>query len=71
MEHNANITPILNQEPSLDAMKIKKSYYGSRNSCKGTKTGMIRSAFGDFVIEFNAKCLIFYKYGNSEPARAL
>jgi hypothetical protein len=31
----------------------------------------MRSAFGDFVLEFNAKCLIFNKFGNQEPAKAL
>jgi hypothetical protein len=46
-------------------------FSGSRNSCKGTETGIITSAFGDFVIEFNAKWLIFNRYGNPEPAKAL
>ena len=46
-------------------------YSGSRNSGKGTETGILRSAFGDFVLEFNAKCLIFNKFGNPEPAKAL
>ena len=46
-------------------------YSGSRNSGKGTETGLMRSAFGDFVLEFNAKCLIFNKFGNQEPAKAL
>ena len=46
-------------------------YSGSRNSGKGTETGILRNAFGDFVLEFNAKCLIFNKYGNPEPAKAL
>jgi hypothetical protein len=46
-------------------------YSGSRNSGKGTETGIMRNAFGDFVLEFNAKCLIFNKFGNQEPAKAL
>jgi hypothetical protein len=46
-------------------------YGGSRNSGKGTETGLLRSAFEDFVLEFNAKCLIFNKFGNPEPAKAL
>jgi hypothetical protein len=46
-------------------------YGGSRNSGKGTETGLLRSAFQDFVMEFNAKCLIFNKFGNPEPAKAL
>ncbi len=32
---------------------------------------LLRFAFEDYVLEFNAKCLIFYKYGNPEPAKAL
>ena len=31
----------------------------------------LKSAFGDFVLDFNAKCLIYNKYGNPEPAKAL
>lgn len=46
-------------------------YSGSRNSGKGTETGILRNAFGNFVLEFNAKCLIFNKFGNQEPAKAL
>ena len=46
-------------------------FSGSRNSCKGTETGIITSAFGDFVIEFNAKRLFFNRYGNPEPAKAV
>jgi uncharacterized protein (DUF2147 family) len=46
-------------------------YSGSRNSGKGTETGLMRNSFGDFVLEFNAKCLIFNKFGNQEPAKAL
>jgi hypothetical protein len=29
-----------------------------------------RHAFGDFVLELYANCLIFHKYGNPEPAKA-
>ena len=46
-------------------------YSGSRNSGKGTETGVLRSAFGDFVLEFNAKCLILNKFGNPDIAKAL
>lgn len=46
-------------------------YSGSRNSGKGTETGILRNAFGDFVLEFNAKCLIFNKYGNQDASKAL
>ena len=46
-------------------------YSGSRNSGKGTETGILRNAFGDFVLEFNAKCLVFNKNANQEPAKAL
>ena len=46
-------------------------YSGSRNSGKGTETGILRSAFGDFVLEFNAKCLIYKKIGNPEAAKGL
>ena len=46
-------------------------YGGSRNSGKGTETKLMRCAFEDFVLEFNAKCLIFNKYVNVEPAKAL
>ena len=46
-------------------------YSGSRNSGKGTETGILRNAFGDYVLEFNAKCLIYNKFGNQEPAKAL
>jgi hypothetical protein len=40
-----------------------KKWYGYGGSCKGTETGLLRSAFQDFVMEFNAKCLIFNKLG--------
>jgi hypothetical protein len=46
-------------------------YSGSRNSGKGTETGIMRSAFGDFVMEFNAKCLILTKFVNPDVAKAL
>lgn len=46
-------------------------YSGSRNSGKGTETGLMTGAFGEFVLEFNAKCLIHNKFGNPEPAKAL
>ena len=46
-------------------------YSGSRNSGKGTETTLLKNAFGEFVKEFNAKCLIFNKFGNPDPAKAL
>ena len=46
-------------------------YSGSRNSGKGTETGILRSAFGNFVLEFNAKCLILNKFINPDVAKAL
>ncbi len=46
-------------------------YSGSRNSGKGTETGILRSSFGDFVLEFNAKCLILTKFINPDVAKAL
>ena len=46
-------------------------YSGSRNSGKGTETGILRGAFGEFVLEFNAKCLILNKFGNPDVAKAL
>ena len=46
-------------------------YSGSRNSGKGTETGIFRSAFGNFVLEFNAKCLILNKFINPDVAKAL
>jgi hypothetical protein len=46
-------------------------YSGSRNSGKGTETGILRNAFGDFVLEFNAKCLILTKFINPDVAKAL
>ncbi len=46
-------------------------YSGSRNSGKGTKTGIWRSAFGDFVLEFNAKCWILTKFVNADVAKVL
>ncbi len=46
-----------------ECYKDKKwyGYAGSRTSGKGTETGSLRNAFGDFVFEFNAKSLIFNK----------
>ena len=46
-------------------------YSGSRNSGKGTETGILRSAFGNFVLEFNAKCLVLTKFINPDIAKAL
>ena len=46
-------------------------YSGSRNSGKGTETTLLKNAFGEFVKEFNAECLIIYKFGNPDPAKAL
>ena len=46
-------------------------YSGSRNSGKGVETGILRSSFGDFVLEFNAKCLILTKFANPDIAKAL
>ena len=46
-------------------------YSGSRNSGIGTETGFLRSAFGEFVLEFNAKCLILTKFINPDIAKAL
>ena len=51
--------------------KIWYGYSGARNSGKGTETGLMKSSFGNFVMDFNAKCLIFNKFGNPEPAKAL
>jgi hypothetical protein len=51
-----------------------KKWYGYsdfRKSGKGTETYILRNAFGEFVLEFNTKCLIFNKFGNPEPAKAL
>ncbi len=62
------------KSPALAGCYEDKKWYGysgARNSGKGTETGILRSAFGDFVLEFSAKCLIYNKYGNPEPARAL
>lgn len=46
-------------------------YSGSRNSGKSCETGILRSSFGDFVLEFNAKCLILSKFINPDCAKAL
>jgi hypothetical protein len=47
------------------------AYTGSRNSGKGTETIILRKAFGDYVKEFNAKCLIKNKFSNPDVAKAL
>jgi len=46
-------------------------YSGSRNSGKGTETGILKNAFGDFVMEFNAKCLVLTKFVNPDSAKSL
>ena len=46
-------------------------YSGSRNSGKGTETGILRSAFENFVMEFNAKCLVLNKFTNPDIAKGL
>lgn len=51
--------------------KIWYGYSGSRNSGKGVETKILKSAFGDYVVDFNAKCLVSNKFGNPEPAKAL
>lgn len=51
--------------------KVWYGYSGARNSGKGTETGLMKGSFGDFVLDFNAKCLISTKNGNTEPAKAL
>jgi hypothetical protein len=33
--------------------------------------GILRNAFGNFVLEFNAKCLILNKFINPDVAKAL
>ncbi len=38
---------------------------------KGTETRILRNDFGDFDLEFNAKCRIYNKFGNPDPAHAL
>jgi len=47
------------------------AFTGSRNSGKGTETGLLRKAFGDYVMEFNAKCLIKNKFSNPDAAKCL
>jgi hypothetical protein len=47
------------------------AYIGSRDSGKGTETNILKSAFGDFVKDFNANCLIYNKFGNPDQAKAL
>jgi hypothetical protein len=51
--------------------KVWYGYSGSRNSGKGVETSQLKSSFGEYVKEFNAKCLILNKFGNPEPAKAL
>lgn len=51
--------------------KVWYGYSGARNSGKGTETGLMKSSFCDFVLDFNANCLIHNKFGNPEPAKAL
>lgn len=51
--------------------KVWYGYSGARNSGKGTETGLMKGSFGEFVLDFNAKCLISTKNGNTEPAKAL
>jgi hypothetical protein len=46
-------------------------YSGSRNSGKGTETGILKSAFGDFVMDFNAKCLVLTRFTNPDSAKSL
>ena len=46
-------------------------YSGSRNSGKGTETGILKSSFGNFVMDFNAKCLMWNKFSNPDNAKAL
>lgn len=43
---------------------------GSRNSGKGVESKLLKNSFGDFVNEFNSKCLIKSKFGNNDPHRA-
>jgi hypothetical protein len=49
--------------------KIWYGYSGSRNSSKGIETGILRTAFSDFILQFHATCIILNKYGNPEPAK--
>lgn len=46
-------------------------YSGSRNSGKGTETDILKGAFGDFVMDFNAKCLVLTRFNNPDSAKAL
>lgn len=51
----------------------KKWYVGvgARNCGKSVLTTLFKKSFGCFVSSFDAKTLIYNKYGNPEPARAL
>lgn len=46
-------------------------YSGSRNSGKGVETKILKNSFGEYVMDFNAKCLIYNKFGNPDEAKAL
>ena len=46
-------------------------YSGSRCSGKSLETAILRNSFGDFVLEFNAKCLVLSKFINPDCAKAL
>jgi len=46
-------------------------YSGSRNSGKGTETDLLKDGFGNYVMTFNAKCLILNKLSNPDCAKAL
>ncbi len=48
------IALILRQEHWQDAMKIKMVWLFRFKSGTGKETGVLRSAFGNFVPEFNA-----------------
>jgi hypothetical protein len=67
---NANINSILKQEPLLDVMKIKTGIdiQVLEIPGKGTETRILRNDFGDFDLEFNAKCRIYNKF---DAAQAL
>jgi len=51
--------------------KVWYGYSGSRNSGKGTESGLLRSGFGNFVLDFNAKCLVLNRFNNPDVAKAL
>lgn len=46
-------------------------YSGSRDSGKGTETDILKGAFGEFVMDFNAKCLVLTRFNNPDSAKAL